>query len=105
MNRIEQINEIYVNAMKRAKAVVDVALDPVLSDGVPPFGEKLTVRMLRQMHPDQAEALLRMELRRTMLVDELTGEQIPDKETLALIMAYMGGNDSRPSVDQGYGAA
>lgn len=77
-------NSIFREAMEHGTALVESALKPLLESGHPPLTMPVTVSDLKKMPPDQAEYLLRTELRRTMQTDE-NGEQVPHPDTLKLI--------------------
>jgi len=82
-------NEIIERAIDRATDIVDNALDIFLKYGHPPLTERVTLSSLKKMPEDQAVAVLRGELRRTAVKDELTGQVVPNKETIELITRYI----------------
>ena len=80
-------NEIFRDAIKHGKALIEAALKPMLDSGHPPLTEKITVAELNKMAPEKAKELLRVELRRTMQTDE-TGAQEPHPDTIRLISEW-----------------
>jgi hypothetical protein len=86
----EYFNAIFKDAVQRGMDIVDAVLDPFLEDGRPPLTAPVTLARLKKMPPQQAEDLLRAELRRTMKVDEETGMPVPDRETMRLIVEWQG---------------
>lgn len=83
------VAEIFRNAVKRGKGLIDNTAKMANASGHPPMTEPVTLRDLKKLPQEQAVAILRLELKRTTQTDPLTGEKSVDTKTLELVTAYL----------------
>ena len=82
-------NEIFMNALKRCKAIIDEQVRTIAASGRPPMTLVVTLADLKKMPVDDAVNYLKGELQRTMAVDPLTGDKTkPHPKTVDLALRY-----------------
>ena len=81
-------NEIFMNALKRCRTIIDEQVQTNAASGRPPLTLAVTLADLKKMPVDDAVTYLRGELQRTTVTDPLTGDKKPNPKTVDLALRY-----------------
>ena len=95
----ESVNDIFTNAMKRGKAIIDHVAQIAAESGYPPLTEPITLRDLNAMPQEQAVAVLRAEITRTTQGNAATGDQRISPKTLELVTKYLQGQQQKEAAN------